>query len=103
VSGSVSNSGTLIASGIGGLVQIAIGAVVTGGAVVVGNGIVDVLSGGTASVGFLANGSGGLEIADTFGSSTVFTGAVSGFGGAGHTNHKHSPTSSTLPRSEAWR
>ena len=54
----------------------------------VGNGIVDVLSGGTANVAFLSTGSGGLEIADTNVNSAAFTGTVSGFGGASHTNHK---------------
>ena len=62
------------------------GAVVSGGAVVVGNGIVDVLSGGTANIAFLSTGSGGLEIADT--SNSRFTGTISGFGGVNHTNHK---------------
>jgi hypothetical protein len=88
VSGTVVNSGTLLASGVGSLLEIASGAVVSGGAVVVGNGIVDVLSGGTANIAFLSNGSGGLEIADTFGSSNVFSGTVSGFGGVNHANHK---------------
>ena len=88
VSGTVLNSGTLLASGAGSLLAIASGAVVTGGAVVVGNGIVDVLSGGSANIAFLANGSGGLEIADTNVNSSTFTGTVSGFGGANHTNHK---------------
>ena len=61
---------------------------VSGGAVVVGNGVVDVLSGGTANIAFLANGSGGLEIADSPGNVSAFTGTVSGFGGMNHTNHK---------------
>jgi hypothetical protein len=61
--------------------------VVNGGAVVVGNGIVDVLSGGTANVAFLSTGSGGLEIADTNVNSAAFTGTVSGFGGVNHANH----------------
>jgi hypothetical protein len=67
-------------------VEIISGAVITGGAVIVGNGIVDVLSGGTADAGFLSTGSGGLEIADTHVNSQAFTGSVSGFGGANHTN-----------------
>jgi hypothetical protein len=87
VSGVVLNSGTLIASGLGSLVEIVSGAVVSGGAVKVGNGIVDVLSGGSASISFLSTGSGGLEIADTHGSTSAFGGVVSGFGGANHTNH----------------
>jgi hypothetical protein len=53
----------------------------------VGNGVVDVLSGGTADVRFLSNASGGLEIADIQGAASAFTGAVSGFGGANHANH----------------
>ena len=87
VSGIVLNSGTLIASGPGSLVEIVSGAVVSGGAVKVGNGIVDVRSGGSASISFLSTGSGGLDIADTLGSTSAFTGVVSGFGGANHTNH----------------
>jgi autotransporter passenger strand-loop-strand repeat protein len=88
VSGTIANSGTLIASGIGSLLEIDGSAVVSGGAVVVGNGIVDVLSGGTANVRFLSTGSGGLEIADTNVTSNAFTGRVSGFGGVNHSNHK---------------
>ena len=61
---------------------------VNGGVVKIGNGTVDVLSGGSANVAFLSTGSGGLWIADTFGSSTVFTGTVSGFSGVSHTNNK---------------
>jgi autotransporter passenger strand-loop-strand repeat protein len=55
---------------------------------IIGNGIVDVLSGGTANIRFLSNGSGGLEIADTQNSTSAFTGAVSGFGGINHANRK---------------
>ena len=36
---------------------------------------------------FLSTGIGGLEIADTASDPTAFTGAVSGFGGVGHSNH----------------
>ena len=60
----------------------------SGGAVKVGNGIVEVLSGGTANVVFQSNGSGGLDIADTNANAITFTGTVSGFGGVNHTNHK---------------
>ena len=88
VSGSLVNSGTLFASASGGLVEIAGGAVVSGGVVEVGNGIVDVLSGSTANIKFLSNGSGGLVIEDSPNNVSAFTGAVSGFGGANHTNHK---------------
>ena len=88
VDGALGNSGTLIASGPGSLVEIASDAVVGGGAVVIGNGVVDVLSGGTANIAFQAMGSGGLEIADSPGNVSAFTGTVSGFGGMNHTNHK---------------
>jgi autotransporter passenger strand-loop-strand repeat protein len=53
----------------------------------VGNGIVDVRAGGSANVGFLATGSGGLDIADTHVTSNAFSGTVSGFGGINHANH----------------
>ena len=43
---------------------------------------------GSASVRFLSNGSGGLEIADSLGNVSAFTGLVSGFGGVNHSNHK---------------
>jgi hypothetical protein len=88
VSGTIANSGTLIASGTGSLLEIDGSAVVSGGAVVVGNGVVDVLSGGTANVRFLSTGSGGLEIADTNANSSAFNGMGSGFGGVNHANHK---------------
>ncbi len=87
VSGTIVNSGTLIASGPGSLVEIASGGVVAGGAVKIGNGVVDVRSGGTANVAFLSTGSGGLEVADTVANPNAFSGRVSGFGGASHTNH----------------
>jgi hypothetical protein len=88
VSGTVVNSGgTLFASGAQSLIEISRGAVVNGGVVEVGNGIVDIQSGGSANVTFLSTGSGGLEIADTKGDPTAFTGVVSGFGGTSHANH----------------
>ena len=68
--------------------EILSGAVVSGGVVKVGNGVVEVLSGGSANVAFLSNGSGGLVIEDSPGNVSAFTGAASGFGGANHTNHK---------------
>lgn len=86
VSGTVINSGTLYANGSGSVIDVAGGAVVSGGVVEVGNGIVDIASGGTANVRFAANGSGGLEIADDGTASNAYTGQISGFGGAGHTN-----------------
>ena len=95
ISAAVSSGGGLfihsggIASGAtvkaGGLAVVESG---SGGAVVVGNGLVDVLSGGSANVRFLSNGSGGLEIADTDTNPSAFTGTVSGFGGVNHSNHK---------------
>jgi hypothetical protein len=87
VSGVLADSGTLLASGTGSLVEILSDGVVSGGAVVVGNGLVDVLSGGSANVAFQSTGSGGLEIADISDSPTVFTGTASGFGGVNHANH----------------
>jgi hypothetical protein len=105
VSGALANSGTLMASGTGSLIEIESGAVAGGGAVVVGNGIVRVLSGGNADIRFLSNGSGGLVIADSPGNSSAFTGTVSGFGGANHTNHKQfiDLVSVTLPGLILWR
>ena len=88
VTGTVTNSGgTLFASGSGSLVEITSGAVVNGGVVEVGNGIVDVKSGGTANVTFLSTGTGGLEIEDTQANPTAYSGVVSGFGGVSHANH----------------
>ena len=87
VSGTVFDSGTFIASGSGSLLEITRGAVVSGGAVIVGNGIVDVVSGGSANVAFLSTGNGGLDIADTHVNPNAFTGTVSGFGGVNHANH----------------
>ena len=88
MSGTLVNSGALVASGMGGVVEIAGGAAVSGSAVQIGNGIVDVGSGGTANVAFLATGTGGLLIADVSGSISAFTGTVVGFGGVNHANHK---------------
>jgi len=89
VSGTVQNSGgTLLASGTGGFIEILDGGVVSGGAVEIGNGLVNVLSGGTADVFFTPTGSGELRIADAAGSATVYTGAVSGFGGGSHSNQQ---------------
>ena len=88
VSGTVSNSGTLFASGSGSLVEIVSGAVVSGGAVKVGNGIVDVLSGGSANVSFLAPAAAGWKSPIPPATTSAFTGRVSGFGGANHSNHK---------------
>ena len=54
VKGAVFIFGTLIASGPGGLVEI-VSAAVSGGAVKIGNGLVDVLSGGFATLDARAN------------------------------------------------
>jgi hypothetical protein len=89
VSGTVQNSGgTLLASGTGGFIEILDGGVVSGGAVEIGNGLVNVLSGGTADVFFTPTGSGELRIADAAGSANIYTGAVSGFGGGSHSNQQ---------------
>jgi hypothetical protein len=85
INATVSNSGTIVAGSANSFVDIA--GVVSGGAVEVRNGIVDVLSGGTANIVFVTNDSGGLAIADSSGQTSAFTGTVSGFGGATHTNH----------------
>jgi hypothetical protein len=87
VTGTVVNSGTFVASGASSLIEIDSGGTVSG-AVTIGNGLVHVLSGGSASVAFVATGSGGLAIDDTNVNSSTFGGRVSGFGGANHTNHK---------------
>jgi hypothetical protein len=85
IDGVVINSGLLLASTASS--QIDIAGVVSGGGVKIGDGMVEVESGGTANVTFLSTGIGGLEIADTASDPTAFTGAVSGFGGVGHSNH----------------
>src|SRR5262249_50050924 len=89
VSGTVVNSGgTVFASGINSLVEIVGGAVVKGGIAEVGSGTVDIQSGGSANVAFLATASGGvLAIEDSQNNASAFTGAVSGFGGTNHSNH----------------
>ena len=86
VSGTVTNGGTLFASAAGDLIEIASGAVVNGGVAQIGNGIVDIAGSSGESVKFLSNGSGGLQIADTVGHTSAFSGRVSGFGGSGHSN-----------------
>jgi len=90
VSGTIANSGTLYANGFGSLLEIANGAVVSGGVVEVGNGVVDIQGASSKNVTFQAGGSGGLVIADGSGSSTDYAGKVSGFGvsgGASHADH----------------
>jgi hypothetical protein len=83
VSGTVSNSGTLFASGSGSLVEIANGAVVNGGVAEVGNGIVDIKGASSEKVTFQAGGSGGLQLDDPLG----YTGKVIGFGVSGGISH----------------
>jgi hypothetical protein len=87
VSGTVTNGGTLFASGSGDLVEITNGAVVNGGIALIGNGVVDIAGSSGESVRFLSDGSGGLQIADAAGHASAFSGRVSGFGGSGHSNH----------------
>ena len=88
VSGTVANGGTLFATGLGSLIEIASGGVVNGGVALIGDGIVDIAGSSGESVRFLSSGSGGLEIADTKGHTSAFSGRVSGFGGSGHSNHE---------------
>jgi hypothetical protein len=85
VSGTLTNGGTLFAAGAG-LVEIASGAVINGGVALIGDGIVDIAGSSGESVRFLSDGSGGLEIADTVGHTSAYSGRVSGFGGSGHSN-----------------
>jgi hypothetical protein len=60
--------------------------VVNGGVALIGDGIVDIAGSSGENVAFLPGGSGGLEIADTQGHTSAFSGRVSGFGGANHSN-----------------
>ena len=90
--------GRCIASGPGSLVEIVERrARSAGGAVVVGNGILDVLSGGSANVAFQSTGSGGLKIANSNVDSSTFSGTVSGFGGTITQTTSSSSTSSRSP------
>ena len=85
VSGSVVNSGgTLFASGAGSLIDVF--GVVTGGVTKIGNGVVDFEGSSGENVTFLANGSGGLVLADSVADPTAYAGRISGFGGANHAN-----------------
>ena len=85
VSGTVTNLGTLFASGSGSVLKIASGAVVNGGLVEVGNGIVETQGGSTAKVTFQAGGSGGLQL-DGLGS--AYAGKVTSFGQSGSNPHE---------------
>ncbi len=82
VSGAVTNSGTLFASGARSLIDIVAGATVTGGGIAkIANGTIDIEgSGDNQNVVFLAGGSGTLQIADAPGNPSAFGGTVSGFG-----------------------
>jgi len=84
VFGKLVDSGTVIASA--GVLEIGSHGVVSGGAVQIADGLVIVDSGGSANVVFVATDSGGLQIADSAGQTSAFTGTVSGFGGTSHTN-----------------
>jgi hypothetical protein len=81
VSGTVTNGGTLFASGLGSLIQIESGAVVNGGVALIGNGIVEIAGSSGENVRFLS--SGGL-IVDGLGS--AYKGKVIGFGPVGGGN-----------------
>jgi hypothetical protein len=87
VSGTVINSGTLFASGSGSLLELASGAVVSGGIAKVGNGIVNIQGASSENVAFQAGGSGGLELADDAADPATYTGKVSGFGVSGGISH----------------
>ena len=87
VSGTLTNSGTLFASGSGSLLKIASGAIVNGGFAEVGNGIVDIEGVSSENVTFQAGGSGGLQLADDAADKTAYTGKVSGFGVSGGISH----------------
>jgi autotransporter passenger strand-loop-strand repeat protein len=78
LTGAVTNSGTLFASGAHSLIDIVGGATVTGGGIAkIGNGIVDIEGpGGDQNVVFQSGGTGGLYIG-VLGS--AYTGVVSGF------------------------
>jgi fibronectin-binding autotransporter adhesin len=85
VSGTLTNSGTLFASGSGSVLKIASGAVINGGLVEVGNGIIETQGASGANVTFQAGGSGGLQL-DGLGS--AYTGKVTSFGQGGSDPHQ---------------
>jgi hypothetical protein len=82
VSGTVTNSGTLFASGAHSLINIVSGASVTGGGIAkIANGTIEIEGNGdNQNVVFVAGGSGTLQIADAPGNPSAFGGTVSGFG-----------------------
>ena len=69
--------GKLSAQSVGSEILLVGGAVVSGGAVKIRNGVVEVAASGSENVAFVANGSGGL-ILDGLGN--AYTGRESGFG-----------------------
>ena len=83
LAGAVTNSGILYASGDHSFLEIASGAVVTGGGIAeIGNGIVDLQTASdTENVAFHAGGIGGLDIGVL---GNAYPGSVSGFGQNGH-------------------
>jgi hypothetical protein len=87
VSGTVTNSGALLAEQ-GGSVVITSGASVSGGVAEIGASGAVVISGdSTENVTFLSGAvSGGLSLADTAADSAGYGGTVSGFGGVNHTD-----------------
>ena len=82
LSGTVANSGMLIADGAGS--TIVISGVVSSGATEINNGIVNITKSSSEDVIFTATGSGGLELA----AASSYTGTVSGFGGGSHTERQ---------------
>jgi hypothetical protein len=85
VSGTVTNGGTLFASGAGSLVDIL--GVVNGGVLEIGDGIVAIAKPGSEAVVFTSGGTGGgLELDDHAGDPLDFKSRISGFGGSSHAN-----------------
>jgi hypothetical protein len=87
LSGTVTNSGALLAEQ-GGSVVITSGASVSGAAAEIGaSGTVAISGDSTENVTFLSGAvSGGLDLADTAADSAGYGGTVSGFGGVNHTD-----------------
>ena len=88
MTGAVANSGSLFANGgVGSLLDIANGAVVTGGGIIrIGNGTAQIEVSGGENVTFVAGASGGLLIDDAFLAPAAYSGNITSFGGATHTN-----------------
>jgi hypothetical protein len=85
----VTNSGVMLASGAGSVLEITDTAVVGGGGVVeIDNGLVRFQdTGNDETVDFLSGGSGGVQIDDDHSNVFAYIGTISGFGDAGHVNH----------------